>query len=153
MRHLSFDALPTVLQPSLVKQAYSVIRHKITKTPLLMNERISSIASRPSFSAYHEAQRAPNIQVYLKCENFQKTGSFKYRGVAHSIARLSDEELRRGLLTTSSGEQASISGIVLKLIGYRQSCKGVGNRRSGSGKGKTILNSCLRCDARKRQRP
>ena len=44
--------------------------------------------------------------VHLKCENLQRTGSFKVRGAAVRIARLSDEERARGVVAASAGNHA-----------------------------------------------
>ncbi len=45
-------------------------------------------------------------EVYLKLENLQPIGSFKIRGAANAMARLHDEQLRRGVLTASAGNMA-----------------------------------------------
>src|SRR5438445_7954304 len=45
-------------------------------------------------------------EVYLKLENLQPIGSFKIRGAANAMARLSDAQLRRGVLTASAGNMA-----------------------------------------------
>jgi threonine dehydratase len=45
-------------------------------------------------------------EVYLKLENLQPIGSFKIRGAANAMARLPDEQLRRGVLTASAGNMA-----------------------------------------------
>src|SRR3981081_1497464 len=44
--------------------------------------------------------------VYLKCENLQRTGSFKVRGAYYRIARLSDSERARGVVAASAGNHA-----------------------------------------------
>src|SRR5436190_12454279 len=44
--------------------------------------------------------------VHLKCENLQRTGSFKVRGSAVRIARLSDDERARGVVAASAGNHA-----------------------------------------------
>jgi threonine dehydratase len=45
-------------------------------------------------------------EVYLKLENLQPIGSFKIRGATNAMARLSDEQLHRGVLTASAGNMA-----------------------------------------------
>jgi threonine dehydratase len=45
-------------------------------------------------------------EIYLKLENLQPIGSFKIRGAANAMARLSDEQLHRGVLTASAGNMA-----------------------------------------------
>ena len=41
--------------------------------------------------------------VFLKCENFQHTGSFKFRGALNKLLSLSDEERSKGIVTASTG--------------------------------------------------
>ena len=45
-------------------------------------------------------------EIYLKLENLQPIGSFKIRGAANAIARLSSDELARGVVTASAGNMA-----------------------------------------------
>jgi len=45
-------------------------------------------------------------EIYLKLENLQPIGSFKIRGAANAIARLSSRELERGVVTASAGNMA-----------------------------------------------
>ena len=46
-------------------------------------------------------------RLFFKCENFQKTGSFKIRGATNAIFSLSDEEAARGIVTPSSGNHGA----------------------------------------------
>ena len=46
-------------------------------------------------------------RLYFKCENFQKTGSFKIRGATNAVLSLSEEEAKRGVVTHSSGNHAA----------------------------------------------
>jgi len=46
-------------------------------------------------------------RLYFKCENFQKTGSFKIRGATNAIFSLSDQEAARGIVTPSSGNHGA----------------------------------------------
>jgi threonine dehydratase len=50
-------------------------------------------------------QNAP-AEIYLKLENLQPIGSFKIRGAANAMARLSSEALSKGVLTASAGNMA-----------------------------------------------
>src|SRR5690349_23939852 len=49
---------------------------------------------------------SPDAEIYLKLENLQPIGSFKIRGAANAIARLSPRELERGVVTASAGNMA-----------------------------------------------
>lgn len=49
---------------------------------------------------------APDCELFLKPENLQITGSFKVRGSAYKISRLSEEEKARGVIACSAGNHA-----------------------------------------------
>ena len=57
--------------------------------------------------------------VYLKCENFQKAGAFKFRGAFNAISKLTDKEKSRGVITYSSGNHAQAVALVGKLLGVK----------------------------------
>ncbi|MCW1967788.1 MAG: pyridoxal-phosphate dependent enzyme [Anaerolineae bacterium] len=54
-------------------------------------------------------------EVFIKCENFQRTGSFKFRGAYNAINRLSDEQLEKGIVAFSSGNHGQAVALVAKL--------------------------------------
>jgi threonine dehydratase len=47
------------------------------------------------------------VKLYLKCESFQKTGSFKARGALHKVLSLTESERQRGIVTVSAGNHAA----------------------------------------------
>lgn len=55
--------------------------------------------------------------LYLKCENFQKTGSFKVRGALNRILTLPDEQRTRGVVTISAGNHAQALGWAAREAG------------------------------------
>jgi len=57
--------------------------------------------------------------VWLKCENLQRTGSFKIRGAYVRIARLSDAERARGVVAASAGNHAQGVALAASLLGCR----------------------------------
>jgi threonine dehydratase len=57
--------------------------------------------------------------VYLKCENLQRTGSFKIRGAYVRIARLSDEERSRGVVAASAGNHAQGVALAASMLGCK----------------------------------
>ncbi|MBV9759014.1 MAG: threonine/serine dehydratase [Acidobacteriaceae bacterium] len=59
------------------------------------------------------------LDVYFKCENFQRGGSFKIRGATNFIAQLSPEERRRGVVTFSSGNHAQAVAIAASHFGVK----------------------------------
>jgi threonine dehydratase len=62
--------------------------------------------------------RFTQAEVFFKCENFQRTGSFKFRGAYNALSQLSQEQKRRGVITYSSGNHAqaiALSGQLLSI--------------------------------------
>ena len=57
--------------------------------------------------------------VWLKCENLQRTGSFKARGAHVRIARLTDEERARGVVAASAGNHAQGVALAAQRLGTR----------------------------------
>jgi threonine dehydratase len=57
--------------------------------------------------------------VFLKCENLQRVGAFKFRGAYNAVSRLSDEQKQRGVITHSSGNHAQALALVCNLLGVR----------------------------------
>ncbi len=58
-------------------------------------------------------------RVFLKCENFQRTGSFKLRGALSALLQLPPDELARGVVTHSSGNHAQAVALAARLLGTR----------------------------------
>ena len=56
-------------------------------------------------------------QVYLKCENLQKVGAFKFRGASNAVSSLSEGEAVRGVATHSSGNHAQALALAARLRG------------------------------------
>ena len=58
-------------------------------------------------------------EVFLKCENLQRAGSFKIRGAYTRMARLSDEEKARGVVAASAGNHAQGVALAGQLLGIK----------------------------------
>ena len=56
-------------------------------------------------------------EVRLKCENLQRAGSFKIRGAYNTVARLSDDERKRGVITYSSGNHGQAMALAARMFG------------------------------------
>ncbi|MGY1665191.1 threonine ammonia-lyase [Geodermatophilus sp. SYSU D00696] len=57
--------------------------------------------------------------VFLKCENLQHTGSFKFRGAYTRLSRLSAEERARGVVAASAGNHAQGVALAARMLGIR----------------------------------
>jgi threonine dehydratase len=56
-------------------------------------------------------------QIFLKCENYQRVGAFKFRGAYNAISQLSPEQRSAGVITHSSGNHAQGVALAAKLLG------------------------------------
>jgi threonine dehydratase len=77
---------------SSILEAHERIRPRIHRTPVLTSRSIDALSG---------------ARLFFKCENLQKTGSFKIRGATNAIFSLTDEEARHGVATHSSGNHGA----------------------------------------------
>ena len=84
-------ATTSLLSVDDVQRARERIAGRLHRTPLLPSRTLSEAAG---------------AEVHLKAELFQRTGSFKPRGVLNKLATLSDEEKARGVISISAGNHA-----------------------------------------------
>ena len=82
-------------------------------------ERIAGHAVRTPLVPSPALDEATGARVLLKCENLQRTGSFKFRGAYNAIAALSREERERGVVAVSSGNHAQGVAEAARLFGIR----------------------------------
>jgi len=85
-----------------VVAARKLLRDVISETPVVHSRVLSEAVAGP---------------VYLKCENLQRTGSFKVRGAFFRIARLSDAERACGVVAASAGNHAQGVAFAAGLLG------------------------------------
>ena len=84
-----------------IESAHHRISNFIHNTPILTCENINT---------------ETKTSIFFKCDNFQKTGSFKIRGATNTILQLSKKQLTNGVITTSSGNHgAAVSSAASKL--------------------------------------
>uniref|UniRef100_A0A914DSK0 Tryptophan synthase beta chain-like PALP domain-containing protein n=1 Tax=Acrobeloides nanus TaxID=290746 RepID=A0A914DSK0_9BILA len=76
------------LNAHLVEEADSRISNLIHKTPILTSSTLDEICAK---------------KLYFKCENFQKTGSFKIRGFLNAILKAKESGHLKGVITMSAG--------------------------------------------------
>ncbi|HEY1617816.1 MAG TPA: threonine ammonia-lyase [Streptosporangiaceae bacterium] len=87
-----------------VVDAAGVLKAAVRRTPLLPSRALSELVGGP---------------VWLKCENLQRTGSFKVRGAYTRIARLSEAERARGVVAASAGNHAQGVALAAAAAGTR----------------------------------
>lgn len=73
----------------------------------LAHDRIRPFIHRTSVLTNNSLNDLSGASLFFKCENFQKAGSFKIRGATNTVERLSQDEMGRGVATTSSGNHGA----------------------------------------------
>ena len=79
--------------------------------------RLTGIANATPVLTSRTLSGQVGADVYLKCENFQRVGAFKFRGAYNAVSRLSETEKSNGVLTYSSGNHAQAMALVGRLLG------------------------------------
>lgn len=79
--------------------------------------RIQGVARRTPVLTSSTLDELVGGEVFLKCENFQRVGAFKFRGAYNAICQLSPEQLGRGVATYSSGNHAQAVALACREVG------------------------------------
>lgn len=86
---------------------------------LAAKKRLKGVSHVTPIMVSRTLNRLVGAEVFLKCENFQRIGAFKFRGAFNSISQLSESEKARGVITYSSGNHAQAVALVGKLLNIR----------------------------------
>ncbi len=99
-----FPREPTVALPSLetVRRAAERLAGVANRTPVLTSRTLNAFVG---------------AEVWLKCENFQRSGAFKFRGAYNAMSRVPSTDAPRGVLTYSSGNHAQAVALAGRLTG------------------------------------
>jgi threonine dehydratase len=85
-----------------IREAHRRITPYVHRTPVLTSKTLDD---------------AFGGQLFFKCENFQKSGAFKVRGAFNALLSLPPEEAARGIVTSSSGNQAAAVSLAARARG------------------------------------
>jgi threo-3-hydroxy-L-aspartate ammonia-lyase len=80
-------------------------------------ERLRGVGHRTPVVTSRTIDEIAGAEVFLKCENLQRAGAFKFRGAYNAISRLTPEQLGRGVATYSSGNHAQAVALACRLLG------------------------------------
>ncbi|HNN13569.1 MAG TPA: pyridoxal-phosphate dependent enzyme, partial [Anaerolineales bacterium] len=83
-----------------IRIAAERIRPHIHRTPVMTNTSLNEQVG---------------AQVFLKCENLQKVGAFKFRGASNAVFSLTNEEATHGVCTHSSGNHAQALALAARM--------------------------------------
>jgi threonine dehydratase len=93
---------PSIPELEALRQAHERIRPYIHRTPIMTSRRIDEMSG---------------AELHFKCENFQHTGAFKFRGALNAVLGLRDDELKVGVATHSSGNHGAALACAANLRG------------------------------------
>ncbi|MEJ2166304.1 MAG: threo-3-hydroxy-L-aspartate ammonia-lyase [Desulfobacterales bacterium] len=89
---------------NLVGEAQQRLQGRAHMTPVMTSQTLNQLTG---------------ADVFLKCENFQRMGAFKFRGAYNAMSQLTGEQKKRGVITHSSGNHAQAVALVGRLLGIR----------------------------------
>ena len=92
--------MPEMIGIDEIRRAAERIKPYAHKTPVLTSRGLDQIAG---------------CRLFFKCENFQKVGAFKFRGATNAVFSLSDDEIKNGVATHSSGNHAAALALAASL--------------------------------------
>ncbi|MFX1313031.1 MAG: threonine/serine dehydratase [Promethearchaeota archaeon] len=87
-----------------IEETFIRIQNVVNKTPVLTSRTLNKLV---------------DASVFLKCENFQRMGAFKFRGAYNALSLLSPEEKKKGIITHSSGNHAQAVALAASLLGIK----------------------------------
>ena len=95
-----------VVNPSLddFEKAREVISQIAIESPIIRNSFLSDLTGQ---------------EVYLKCENMQRTGAYKVRGALNRLSKLTEAERERGVVAASAGNHAQGVALAAKRLGIK----------------------------------
>ncbi|WP_460569883.1 threonine ammonia-lyase [Humibacter soli] len=106
MATVSATQRPSAVAPSLdeIEDAHAVVSRVAKRTPVETSTYLTELLGSP---------------VLLKCENLQRTGSYKIRGAYYMMSKLSAEERARGVVAASAGNHAQGVAFAARELGVK----------------------------------
>lgn len=128
------------IDPAACGRARELLEPWAHRTPVLTSRTLDALTG---------------AKVFLKCENLQRGGAFKFRGAMHAILNLTESERARGVVTHSSGNHAQALALAGQLSGVRvcvvmPSSAPEVKRAATAGYGATIVTCEPTLEARER---
>ncbi len=88
----------------LVKAAQKRLEGHAHITPIMTSRTLNQFAG---------------ADIFLKCENFQRMGAFKFRGAYNAMSSLTNDQKKQGVITHSSGNHAQAVALVGRMLGIK----------------------------------
>ncbi len=94
----------TRITKNLLLECKAIVQEHIHRTPVLTSTLLNELSG---------------VDLFFKCENFQRAGSFKMRGAVHAISKLTAAQKAKGVVTHSSGNFAQALSLAARSIGVK----------------------------------
>lgn len=94
----------TRITKNLLLDCKTIVQDHIHRTPVLTSTLLNELSG---------------ADLFFKCENFQRAGSFKMRGAVHAISKLTAAQQAKGVVTHSSGNFAQALSLAARSIGVK----------------------------------
>lgn len=82
-------------------------------------DRLKDVAHRTPVQSCRAVSERAGVNLRFKCEPFQKTGSFKFRGAFNAVSQLTDAQAAGGVVTQSSGNHAQALALAARMRGIQ----------------------------------
>lgn len=79
--------------------------------------RIAGVANRTPVHTSRTLNALVGAEVFIKCENFQRMGAFKFRGAFNALSKFSPAQRKAGVVAFSSGNHAQGVALSAKILG------------------------------------
>jgi threonine dehydratase len=99
---MSDTAIPIEVDGDRIREAVERLAPWVHRTPVMTSKALDERAG---------------ASVFLKCENFQRVGAFKFRGAMNALLQLTEAQRAAGVVTHSSGNHAQALALAGKLLG------------------------------------
>ena len=86
----------------MINKQYAISRCEIEEA----TERLAGVVHRTPIATCQQLNEVAGREVFVKCENLQKVGAFKYRGASNAVLQLNSAQASAGVVTHSSGNHA-----------------------------------------------
>ena len=81
------------------------------------SQRIQPYVNSTPVMSSHTLNHQLGAQIFLKCENFQRMGAFKFRGGMNALLQFTPQQKQRGVVAFSSGNHAQAIALAARILG------------------------------------
>lgn len=119
LTRLLYDSISKILIIGCSLTILTMVNSDYIEEIKKIRDSFSTLVHRTPLEYSTTFSRKSNNEVYLKLDNFQKTGSFKIRGAYNKISKLSDKEKKAGVITASAGNHGQAVAFAASLFNIR----------------------------------